>query len=134
LPQTASLMDAVLTFRRTGIRHLPVVDGRRMVGIVSERDVQRLAPSLLTEISQEEYNAVLQETILGDVMVRDPLTVTPQTELREAAVLLMERKVGCLPVIEDGGLVGIITVIDMLGVLLSFLEKRSEVIAPAREA
>ncbi len=123
----ASLLDAVLTFRRTGFRHLPVVDGDRVLGIISERDVQRLAPSLLSKVSEDEYNRVLQDTTLGQVMTRNPLTVRPETLLREAATLFGQQKVGCLPVVQEGRLVGIITVIDMLNALLVLLEAKPEV-------
>ncbi len=122
IPYHATLLDAALTFHRTSFRHLPVVDGERLVGIVSSHDVERLAPSLLSKITPEEYNDLFERTPLGRAMTRDPLTVTPTTSLREAAALLNQKKLGCLPVVENGRLVGIITVIDMLGVLLRFLD------------
>ena len=121
LPHTASLLDAALKLRSTGYRHLPIVDGERLVGIVSDRDILRFSPSLLGRIGQEEYNAIFENTQLERLMSRDPLTVTPTTRLREAAALLYERKLGCLPVVEDGRLVGIITIIDMLAILLRVL-------------
>lgn len=127
LSQNASLLDAVLTFRRTTFRHLPVVDGDRVVGIISERDVQRLSPSLLRNISEQEYNAVLQNTILERVMTRNPLTVSPEAQLREAAAILRDQKVGCLPVVRDGKLIGIITVIDMLDALLLILNGKARI-------
>lgn len=121
LSQDASLLDAVLTFRRTQFRHLPIVDGETLVGILSERDVQRVAPSMLARITQEEYNDIFQNTPIKRVMTPDPLTVTPATPLREAAGLMNGNKVGCLPVVEGGRLVGILTVIDVLGVLVRIL-------------
>jgi acetoin utilization protein AcuB len=60
----ARLLEAALTLRRTGFRHLPVVQGERLVGIISDRDVHRLAPSLLSKITAEEYNAVFENTPL----------------------------------------------------------------------
>jgi acetoin utilization protein AcuB len=121
LPKDACLLDAVLAFRRTGFRHLPIVDEGRIVGIISERDIQRVSPSLLSNVGQEEYNSIFEKTRLKDVMTRDPLTVTPDTPLRDAAILLNEQKVGCLPVAVNGTLVGIITVIDMLHALILVL-------------
>jgi len=122
LSQDASLLDAALTFRRTGFRHLPVVDANRVVGIISDGDVQRLSPSLLGNVSQEEYNGILENTILKQIMTHDPVTVAPETQLREAAGILKNRKVGCLPVVQDGNLIGIITAIDMLSALLLLLD------------
>jgi len=121
LPVDARLLDAALTLRSTGFRHLPIVDGERLVGIITDRDIHRFAPSLLSKVTPEEYNAVFENTPLERVMTRDPLTVTPTTPLREAASTLHEKKLGCLPVVDNGRLVGILTVTDMLGVLLGFL-------------
>ncbi len=121
ISRSARLLDAVLILRSTGFRHLPIVDGERLVGVITDRDIQRFAPSLLRRITQEEYNEVFEDTPLERVMTRNPLTVTPATPLHEAAALLHEKKLGCLPVVEDGRLVGILTVTDMLGVLLRLL-------------
>ncbi len=122
----ACLLDAALLVRRSGFRHLPIVDGERLVGIITERDISRFAPSLLSKVTPEEYNAIFENTPLERVMTRNPLTVTPSTPLREAARILHEKKLGCLPVVEGERLVGIITVTDMLGVLLQFLAAKHE--------
>jgi CBS domain-containing protein len=127
VPQDASLLDAVLTFRSTGFRHLPIVEGGHIVGVISDRDVQRVSPSLFSKLSEKEYNNVFRTTPLRDVMTRNPITVTPDTPLSEAATILDELKVGCLPVVQDGQLVGIITVIDMLKVLILYLRGRAGV-------
>ncbi len=117
LAPDARLLDAALIFRRTGIRHVPIVQSGRVVGLVTDHDVYRFSPSLLSRITQDEYNAIFENTPLERVMTRDPVTVSPDTPLREAAALLYERKLGCLPVVENGRLAGIITVSDMLVVL-----------------
>jgi acetoin utilization protein AcuB len=121
IPVDSSLLDAVLLLRRNGIRHLPVVDGERLVGIFTERDMLRFSPSLLMKISPDEYNAIFENTPLEKVMTRDPVRVTPETPMRAAAALLQEKKFGCLPVVEGDRLVGIITVTDMLVALLQLL-------------
>ena len=117
LPHTASLFDAAMMLRRTGYRHFPIVDGERLVGIITDRDVSRLAPSLLEKITQEEYNAILQNTPLELIMTQNPLTTTPDTPILDAVAVLHHKKVGCLPVVEGERLTGIITVTDMLGLL-----------------
>ena len=121
ISQDACLLEAAILLRSTGIRHLPIVDGDRLVGIITDRDIQRCAPSLLEKITQEKYNAIFERTALARVMVRDPLSVSPDTPLRDAAALLHEQKFGCLPVVQDGRLVGVITISDMLGVLRRLL-------------
>jgi CBS domain-containing protein len=80
------------------------------------------------KISPEEYNSIFENTPLARVMTRNPVSVSPDTSIRTAAQILQERKLGCLPVVEDGRLVGIITVTDMLGVLVQLL---TDVPAPA---
>jgi acetoin utilization protein AcuB len=117
IEKSARLLDAALTMRRSGFRHLPIVEGDRLVGIITERDVHRCAPSLLSNISQEEYNAIFEETPLERVMTRSPICVAPETPAREAVALLHNRKLGCLPVVEGERLVGIVTVTDMLKLL-----------------
>jgi CBS domain-containing membrane protein len=121
VPRESSLLDAALTMRRSAIRHLPVVDGERLVGILTERDIQRASPSLLSDITQEEYNAIFENTPVERVMFRDPVTVSPDASIRDAVSLIQDHKVGCLPVVEAGRLVGIVTRSDLLSILLSFL-------------
>lgn len=125
IQRDATLLDAVLLLRSTGFRHLPIVDGERLVGIISERDLHRVAPSLLVNITPDEYNAVFENTPLDRVMTLNPVTVTPTTPLRKAATILHEQKLGCLPVVENGHLVGILTVTDLLAVLVRFLVRAS---------
>ena len=121
IPQESSLLDAAMTMRRSTIRHLPVVDGERLVGIITERDVLRCSPSLLSEITQDEYNAIFENTPIARVMTRDPISVAPDSPIREAVALMMDRKMGCLPVVEGGRLVGILTRSDLLNVLINLL-------------
>jgi acetoin utilization protein AcuB len=125
----ARLLDAALTLRRTGFRHLAIVDGERLVGVITDRDISRFAPSLLTNISQEEYNAIFENTPLARVMTRNPLSVTPASLMRDAVKTLHNRKLGCLPVVEGERLVGIITVSDMLAFLYRLMTGE----APPRE-
>lgn len=121
IPQESSLLDAAMTMRRSSIRHLPIVDGERLVGIITERDVLRCSPSLLSEITQDEYNAIFENTPIARVMTRNPSSVTPDSPIRDAVALMMDRKMGCLPVVEGGRLVGILTRSDLLNVLMNLL-------------
>jgi len=127
ISKDARLLDAALLLRSSGFRHLPVVDGEdRLVGILTDRDIQRLSPSLLSNVSPEEYNAVFENTPLAKVMTRNPRAVSPETPIREVVTLLHDHKLGCLPVVENGRLVGILTVTDMLGLLNRLLESAVE--------
>ncbi len=126
----ARLLDAALIMRRSGFRHLPIVDGEKLVGIITDRDIHRYAPSMLTKVSQEEYNSIFENTPLERVMTRNPLSVTPSSPVREAVSILHERKLGCLPVVENGKLVGIVTVTDMLNLLNQILPAAGKPVAP----
>lgn len=118
LDHESRLLDAVLLMRSSGYRHIPIVNGEKLVGIVSDRDVQRASPSLLSKISQEEYNRIFEGTPISRIMVRDPMTVNPATPLRDAVRIVHENKFGCIPVVEgENRLVGMVTVTDLLGVL-----------------
>jgi acetoin utilization protein AcuB len=121
--ETDTLLDATMFFVRSTFRHLPVVRGRQLVGVITERDVKQYAPSVLSGISAEDYNSIMETTPISRVMARSPITVRPEQSVLEAAKLLYAKRLGCLPVIQDNELVGIITTTDMLKVLAQILEK-----------
>ena len=121
LPSTAPLLDAALLLRSTHIRHIPIVDGEELVGILSDRDVQRCTPSRLSRVSADEYNSIFQTTQIATVMTREPKTISPDAPLHDTAAILRAGKLGCLPVVENGKVVGIITKDDMLAALLHIL-------------
>ena len=125
LPPQARLLDAALLLRRSGFRHVVIAEGDQLVGIVSDRDVQRFAPSLLMKITPEEYNAIFENTQVERVMTRNPFAVSSSSPLSEAVQLLHDHKLGCLPVVDDGRLVGILTVTDALGLLSQLLNRGS---------
>ena len=114
IPAGVRLLDAALLLRRSAIRHLIVVDGRTVVGVLTDRDMQRCAPSRLMAVTEEEYNSVFENTTVESVMTRDPLTISPHTTLVEAIAALQDMRHGCLPVVEDGGIVGVLTRWDLI--------------------
>lgn len=124
LQETDNLLDAAMVFVRSSFRHLPVLRDKRLVGIITERDVKQFAPSLLSRTSPEEYNQVMETTPISRVMTRDPLTLKPDQSMFEAVNLLYSKRIGCLPVVEEGKLVGIITTTDMLALLIRLIQKK----------
>jgi acetoin utilization protein AcuB len=116
-----ALSDVVESMRRRKIRHLPVVENGKLVGIVTDRDVKRALPSVFSG-DQVEYERVLNETTVDKVMTRDPYTVGPRDEVKEALKVMIERKIGAVPVVNDGALVGIVTDIDFLKAFLKALK------------
>ncbi|MFW6067531.1 MAG: CBS domain-containing protein [Myxococcota bacterium] len=105
------------------IRHLPVVKEGRVVGIVSERDLLRAQASRLDEGSAEERQAMNRWVKAGWVMTRGVQQVEPEMPLLEAARLMRTHKYGCLPVVEQGRLVGILTEADFLDYAIQQLER-----------
>ena len=132
LQESDTLLDATMVFVRSTVRHLPVLRGKVLVGVITERDAKRFAPSILSGMSQEGYNQVMETTPLSRVMTRDPLTVGPDQTMHEAALTVAKRRIGCLPVVEGGELKGIITTTDFIRMLISVLEAQQA--APAGSA
>jgi len=121
LEASQNLLDAVLLLRKSGFRHIPVLDQGQLAGVISERDLWRFSPTMLIPLSQQDYNRVFEETSIGKVMTRDPQTIAPDAPLSQAVNLLIQNRLGCLPVMENDVLVGIITVRDMLRALYDFV-------------
>lgn len=124
LSDDAKLLDAALMIRRTGKRHVPVVSKGtgKVVGIVSDRDILRLTPSVLSEITtEEEYNKIFEETPITKAMTVDPLSISPDAPVSEAVHMLNSRKIGAVLAIKDDELTGIFTVTDALGLLNELL-------------
>jgi acetoin utilization protein AcuB len=108
------LLDAALALRSNSIRHLPVVDNGQLVGLLTDRDIQRCAPYRLIPVSEEGYNAVFANTTVNRIMTREPASVSPETPLLAAMAAMQQGRFGCLPVVENGELVGILTRSDLV--------------------
>ncbi len=126
LNEDACLLDAALMIRHSGKRHVPVVTAeKKAVGIISDRDVSRLAPSMLARVTQEEYNRIFEGTPIKQVMTKNPITIAPGAPIAEAVAVLHTKKIGALLVVENEKLVGILTTSDMLGLLHKLLAQQS---------
>ena len=121
--EDTSMKEAVELLRQYHIRHLPVVQGHFLVGIVSDRDIRKASPSLLSGVDMTEYEDVLRNTPISRVMTREPFTVTAETDLREAVQLLVDKKIGAIPVVDGKELVGIFSEIDAFKLLLGVLSQ-----------
>jgi acetoin utilization protein AcuB len=111
-PRT-TIAEALTLSRRHRIRHLPVVEDGRLVGLVTDRDLRLAMPPIWAD-HHDELRAMLHEKTVGDVMVEEIITVTPATPIEEAARLLHTHRIGCVPVMEDDRLIGIMTETDVL--------------------
>ena len=105
---------ALALCRERRIRHLPVLEDGRLVGIASDRDFRAAAPPL----GDPDRAAALAEIRVEEVMAREVVTVASDDPIEQAANTMRERRIGCLPVLEDGELVGIITASDVMDALV----------------
>jgi acetoin utilization protein AcuB len=111
-PSHVRLADTLATVRTImqaeGFKHLPVVETKRVLGVITDRDVR-------------QHAAHLDEIVVETAMTADPVTVSPDTSIEEAASVMLVKRIGCLPVVQNGSLVGIITATDLLRALLDIV-------------
>lgn len=125
ITEETSIDDALHVMRERKIRRLPVLDSSgKMVGIVSDRDLLHAAPSPATSLSVYELHYLLSKLTIKRVMSSPVITVSPSTPVEEAAHIMADNKIGGLPVLENGKLVGIITETDIFKILLEMLGAR----------
>jgi acetoin utilization protein AcuB len=107
--------------KEKSIRHLPVVDGKKLVGLLTNMDVRKAEASPATSLEIRELHYLLDKLTVGEIMTRNVITIAPDVSVEEAAILLHDNKIGCLPVVEDGNLVGIITENDVMEILIDVM-------------
>ena len=106
----AHIKDALMVMKKHSVRHLPVVDSGSFVGLVA-----------LGDLKQAIIASMIEQLKVADVMIREPYTVAKDTSLEKAAQIIYEKRIGCLPVLEEGNLIGIITVNDILKAFIDLL-------------
>ncbi|AAO08971.1 CBS domain-containing protein [Vibrio vulnificus] len=125
LLRSHTLGDAKNMMEALDIRHIPVVDAnKQLLGIVTQRDLLSAQESSLHKSSAE--NSYTTATPLYEVMHTSIMTVEPKAGLKESAIYMQKHKVGCLPVVEKGHLVGIITDTDFVTIAINLLELQEE--------
>jgi CBS domain-containing protein len=108
------LVDARRTMLERRIRHLLVTQGGRLMGIVTDRDIRLNLPSPATSLSVWEVNYLLARMTVGSVMTSAVMTVDPNRDVVEAARIMLDHKIGALPVVDGGTFVGIMTETDIV--------------------
>lgn len=120
-----TIPDAQEIIKKNGIKRLPVVENGKLVGVVSKGDIVKVSPSKATALSMGEITYLLAKTKVSSIMSKNPVTVSPNALLEEAAILMRDNDIGFLPVVENDILVGIITegdIFDSFIELLGFRE------------
>ena len=127
-PQSVSsktpVMEAMQLLRKGGYRRLPVVDGSRLVGIVTDRDLKNATPSSANTLSVYELNYLLSKLVVREVMTKPVVTVSPHDPVEQASLLMEEHKISGLPVVDGGKLTGILTITDLLRAFVAMLGLR----------
>ena len=106
------IVDEIMQLGR--VRHLPVVRRGELVGVVSQRDLLHASLSNVMGVATEEQTLFLEGVDICQVMSAPPISIGPEAPVQEAARIMAERKIGCLPVVEEGKLAGIVTETDLL--------------------
>lgn len=119
--ETVSLAEQLM--KAIEVRHLPVLaEGDRLVGVVSDRDLLAAAASSIAHLAEDDSRAFKRTISVEEIMTRKVRVVEPGTRLVTAAKLMRSEKIGCLPVVEGGDLVGLVTESDLLDALIGALE------------
>lgn len=110
--ETLDLANDVISLGR--IRHIPIMEDGRLVGVLSERDMMGAATTTIFGLKRKSKSALLKSVLIKDVMKKKVVTVKPDTPIKDAAHLMKEKKIGCVPVVNEGSLVGLVTTTDIL--------------------
>jgi CBS domain-containing protein len=109
---TLKLANDVISLGR--IRHIPIVENGKLVGVLSERDMIGAAANRIFGLKHKTRSALLRTLLIKDIMKKRLLTIEPDTKIKDAARLMAAKKIGCLPVVSGDALVGLITTTDVL--------------------
>lgn len=120
-----SIADTMALMREKKISKLPVVEKGKLVGFVTDGDLREVSPSPATTLSIFELNYLIAKTPIREVAIKKVITCHPDTQIEDAALMMRDHKIGGLPVIEEGKVVGIITGSDILDAFLDIMGFRS---------
>lgn len=118
------IAEALNMMKVEKVRRFPVVKEGKLLGVVSDKDLLNASPSPVSTLSIWEMNYLLNKITVSEVMVKNVLTVTEDTPIEQAARIMADNKIGGLPVMRDGGVVGIITETDLFKMFLELLGAR----------
>ncbi len=113
-----AVSEAMKIMKERGIKHIPVLKGDKLRGIISDRDIKEYTPSKATALDIYELHYLLAKARVKEVMKTRVITTSPETPVEEAAAAMFDNGVGCLPVVEEGRLVGIMSDRDIFRVLI----------------
>ncbi|HSV31687.1 MAG TPA: CBS and ACT domain-containing protein [Atribacteraceae bacterium] len=116
-----TILEAEKLMKEKGIRRLPVVDGGKIVGIVTYNDLLEAEPSKAISLSRFEITYLLSKMTVAEIMKKRVITIKPDTPIEEAALIMKKNNVGGMPVVQESQVIGVITESDIFGVLVETL-------------
>lgn len=120
----APISEVIELMRQKNLKRVPVVNGEKVVGILTHGDIQKVSPTKATTLSIYELNYLLSKTKVSDAMTKNVITISPDALLEEAAVLMRENRISTLAVVKENKLVGIITESDIFDAFIDLLGSR----------
>jgi CBS domain-containing membrane protein len=117
---TLDVAEDLMALKR--IRHLPVLRGDELVGVVSQRDLFLAGVSSVLQFRQSTEKEWLAHIKIAEVMTRELITIAPENDVEDAVTRMLEHKIGCLPVVSGGKLVGLLSETDLLRYLRRILQ------------
>jgi len=124
VPPDMPITEALNLMKRERIRRCPVIKDGKLVGIISDKDLLNASPSTATTLSIWEINYLISKITVGEVMTKNVLTINEDTPIEQAARMMADNKIGGMPVLRDGAVVGIITETDLFKLLLELMGAR----------
>lgn len=121
IDQQATISDAISLMNDTGYHRIPVMRKDKLVGLITDGSIQKATPSQATSLSIYEINYLLSNSTVADYMTHPIVTVASDQLIEEAVRLMRNKKISCLPVVDDGKLVGMITENDVFDAFISLL-------------
>ncbi len=106
----AGIRDALMVMKKYSVRHLPVEEDGLFIGLVTSGDLKQVILA-----------SMLETLKVSDVMIQKPFTITKDTSLDRAAMIIFEKNIGCLPVVEEGKVIGILTIKDILKAFIEIM-------------
>ena len=119
------LSEAIVLMREQRIKHLPVLKNGKLKGIISDRDIKEYSPSKATSLDIHELHYILAKTKIKQIMKTKVVFTTPDAPIEEAAMVLLDENIGCLPVVDGGTVVGIISDKDIFRAMVDITGVRA---------
>ena len=121
IQSSATISDALSLMNDSGVHRIPVLKEKKLIGLITDGNIQKASPTKATSLSMYEINYLLSKTTVADYMTKQVITIHSDALLEEAVRLMRTNRISCLPVMEQDVLVGIITEDDIFDAFISLL-------------